>query len=230
MFGDKMTSERPFEYTIDRVRTRFSNPEIVESLKRFAKVHGVETFGMREYDAWDQHILSAERIRVRFHGWGKALQAAGLRAQRSSLDLKEMVSAFKACWRQHMSVPSRRQLEAYLEQNNFPFRWKSYMNVWGGLQSLAKLVVDVEGRRVSESMLYRRATAVNTRRPISLVEQTTFIICKPCALSVIKVKKMEKTSRSSSHTLNTNAPLRTTIGKRWQKKIFCKNPERNREV
>ena len=166
-----MNEEQTFNYTIDRVRTRFSKHEIVESLKEYAKVHG-KTPGMRDYNSWDGRLLSAERIRVTFGGWGKALHAAGLRAQRScKFDLREMVEAFKSCWRKHGSVPSKRQLETYLEQNNCPFRWISYMNVWGGLQALARRVVDFEKGHIPESALYQRRSQATIRRPISLKDR-----------------------------------------------------------
>lgn len=129
-----MKSENNYKFRIDRVRSKHSRTEIIDSLKEYAEIHNVETIGMREYDAWKKRILRAETIRVTFGSWGKALQAAGLRAERScNLDLKEMVIAFKDCWQQHNSVPSRKQLENYLAIHKYPFRWKSYMNVYGGL-------------------------------------------------------------------------------------------------
>jgi hypothetical protein len=164
-----MATDPNFEYTIDRMRTRFSKPEIAESLQRYAKTHGVETFGMRDYDKWDQHILSSARILVAFGSWGKALQAAGLRAERSyGLDLKEMVVAFKACWRQHGSAPSKRQLETYLDQHKYPFRWSSYKGVWGGLGCLATLIVKAEKGLISPNELHQRRSNQSIRHPISL--------------------------------------------------------------
>ena len=168
-----MKTDPTFEYVIDRVRTQFSKPEIVELLKCYANAHDVDTFGMREYDSWDQRLLSSETIRVTFGSWGKAMQAAGFRVERGRvLDLKEMVVAFKACWKQHGAVPSERQLETFLEQHHFPFRCKSYANVWGGFQRLAKLVVAVEKGTAPESELYQRALHKTTRRPISLRVRT----------------------------------------------------------
>jgi len=164
-----MKTDPIFEYVIDRIRTRFSKPEIVESLKHYAGAHGVDTFGMREYDSWDQRLLSSETIRGTFGSWGKAMQAAGFRVERGGvLDLKGMVVAFKACWKEHGAVPSERQLKTFLEQHKYPFRCKSYANVWGGFQRLARLVVSVENRTAPESELYQRAPHKTIRRPIPL--------------------------------------------------------------
>jgi hypothetical protein len=73
-----MKTDPKLEFNIDRVRTRFSKPEIAASLNRYAEVRGVQTFGMREYDAWDKRILSPETIRVTFNSWGKALMSGAV--------------------------------------------------------------------------------------------------------------------------------------------------------
>src|SRR3990167_8909802 len=120
-----------YKYKIDRQKTQCSKTEIVESLQKFHKICEKDTFGMREYDAWQNRIASSETIRRRFGAWGKALFAAGIRAERSCrLDLKEMVKHFKLCWQEHDSVPSYRQLKTYLSKNKLPFRIKSYQNVY----------------------------------------------------------------------------------------------------
>ena len=132
----------------------------MHNLKEYARTHGVSTFRMRDYDAWNKRIVKAQTISRTFHSWGRALQTAGLRSQRihriEPIDLKEMVKAFKACWRQHDSVPSHSQLEAYLEQHNCPFRWTSYHVAYGGHTILARMIEDVQGGRLPESALYKK--------------------------------------------------------------------------
>ncbi len=99
-----MNKNDNFEFKIDRIRSPYSKPEMVESLKLYAETHEIETFGMREYDAWENRLATSETIRLHFKGWGKALQEAGFRASRSNnLDLKEMIKAFKNCWRENQS-------------------------------------------------------------------------------------------------------------------------------
>jgi hypothetical protein len=117
------------EYTfrLDGLRTKHSKPEIIASLKRYADLHGVDTILSRQYDAWNERIVCTRTICDLFDSWGKALQAAGLRSRRTAkLELREMVDAFKACWKKHDAPPSRKQLEAYLEEHRYPFRWASY--------------------------------------------------------------------------------------------------------
>lgn len=172
-----MTSPDDYVYKIDRVRTRYSKPEIVASLKQYATEHAVDSIDMRDYNAWPKRILSAETIRVRFNGsWGKALQESGLRSQRGGkLDLRVMVTAFKACWREMDSVPSGRLLDAYLSKHNYPFRAKSFENIWGGFQRLAKLIVNVENGHAPEEALYERAPHKRIRRPITLRSRTAVL-------------------------------------------------------
>jgi hypothetical protein len=56
----------------------------------------VDTIRTREYDAWNDRLVSTRTICDIFGSWGKALQAAGLRSERTAkLQLREMVEAFK---------------------------------------------------------------------------------------------------------------------------------------
>ena len=189
-----MTSKNNYKFRIDRVRSKHSRAEIIESLKEYAEIHGVVTIGMREYDAWNKRILRAETIRATFDSWGKALQAAGLRAERScKLDLKEMVAAFKDCWRNHDSVPSRKQLENNLSIHNYPFRWISYMNVYGGLGNLAELIIKVQKGLLPESLLYQRYRKKPKSRSIPLKKSSSVLkrdnyTCVKCGASPQKDK------------------------------------------
>ena len=148
-----MSSDK-FQFKIDRVRSRFSKAELIASLKEFGSLNNVQTFGMRDYNKWNKRIVTADTIRVMFGSWGKALHAAGFRAVRSGkFDPKGMVAAFKDCWQQQQSVPSRKQPEEYLTRHNLPFRLKSYEKFYGGIGRLAELVVEVQEGRLLESFL-----------------------------------------------------------------------------
>ena len=166
-----MSSNEDYIFKIDKLKPKHSKVEIIGNLQEYARVHGVGTFRRRDYDAWNKRIVKAQTISRTFHSWGRALQAAGLRSERihriKPIDLKEMVTAFKACWRQHDSPPSRKQLEIYLEQHSYPFRWTSYHVAYGGHTVLARMIADVHAGRLPESALYQKVKHTHKRETIS---------------------------------------------------------------
>jgi len=150
-------SAEPFCSTIDEIRSRFSKAEIIASLKEYGRLHGKSSFGQQEYNNWKDKILASSNIRRHFGSWGKPLQAAGFRAQfTQKLDSRDMVTAFRDCWREHGSVPNRRRLGEHLEKHNYPFRTHAYKSFFGGLGRLAKLIEQVESGQLPESKLYER--------------------------------------------------------------------------
>lgn len=162
-------TEAPFRFEIDRVKTHASRAEIVASLREYGRLHQCETFGMREYDGWQKRLVTSDTIRRQFGSWAKALHEAGFRAVRGQkVDPAAMAEAFRACWKEQRSVPSLRQLEAFLERKKYPFRIKTYGTFFGGVGRLAKRIVQVQNGELSEADLLRRVERERpTRPPIS---------------------------------------------------------------
>lgn len=157
------------EYTfkLDGLRTKHSKPEIVASLRQYAEQHRVDSIRTREYDEWRDRLVSTRTICDIFGSWGKALQAAGLRGERTArLQFREMVEAFKACWKEHDAPLSRRQLEAFLEKHKYPFRWASYRSAYGGHMKLARMIIAVQEGRIPESNLYKRLRQTSDRESV----------------------------------------------------------------
>jgi hypothetical protein len=200
-------ADEPFQFSIDRIRSQFSKTEIVVSLKAYSRAHGMSSFGMRDYDAWGGRLTTSDTIRRHFGSWGKALQAAELRAVRGhKLDPRAMVAAFKECWEHNTSVPSVRQLEAFLEKGNFPFRYKSYLNFFGGLGQLAKLVVRVQQGELAESRLYeRRKSHAFLRRAIPLKTRTA--VLKRDGHQCIKCGASARTDKSTRLEVDHIVPV-----------------------
>jgi hypothetical protein len=164
-----------FHFKVDRVNTKHSKAEIIASLKKYGEQYSVTTFGMEEYNKWSKRIVCSGTIRNYFGSWGKALYAAGFRAQGCKLDPKEMVNAFKQCWREQQSVPSYGQLNDYLSRHNFPFRSRTYKDFFGGLGRLAQLIEKVEEGQLPESVLFQRIEREKKRRSISLKDRTAVL-------------------------------------------------------
>lgn len=148
--------DNEFKFEIDRVKSPFVKADLINSLKDYARIHNVDSFGMLDYDSWNKRIASAATISVHFGTWGKALQSADCRVVRGyKLDTKAMVNAFRECWQNHGSVPTQRHLEEFLHQQNYPFRTKSYGKIFGGLGALAKRIVAVQNGTLPEADLYK---------------------------------------------------------------------------
>lgn len=159
-------TETPFRFQIDRIKTHASRAEIVASLKEYGRLHQCETFGMREYDTWKKRLVTSDTIRRHFGSWAKALHEAGFRAVRGQkVDPAAMIDAFRACWKEQRSVPSLRQLKDFLERNKYPFRVKTYGTFFGGAGRLAKRIVQVQNRELSEADLLRRVERERPNRP-----------------------------------------------------------------
>lgn len=159
-----MTDE-PFRFEIDRVKTHASRAEILASLREYGRSTQCETFGMRDYDGWEKRLVTSDTIRRQFGSWARALHEAGFRAVRGQkADPAAMVEAFRACWKEQRSVPSLRQLEAFLDRKKYPFRVKTYGNYFGGVGRLAKQIVQVQNGELVETDLLRRFERERTRR------------------------------------------------------------------
>jgi hypothetical protein len=158
-----------YAFKLDGLGTgKHSKREIIESLKRYAELRGVDTIRTRQYDEWKNSPFSTRHIGRVFGSWGKALQAAGLRSVKAGkLEFREMVGAFKSCWKEHDAPPSRRQLEVYLEKHRYPFRWSSYRCAYGGHEELARMIVGVQEGRIPEANLFKRLRR-SSREPVSL--------------------------------------------------------------
>jgi hypothetical protein len=182
-----------FNFRIDRVRSQFSRSELEACLRKFAETTGTLSPAMRDFDKWPEKTATSDTFRRYYGSWGKALQAAGLRTIRGmKLDPQEMVRAFKACWKDCQAVPSQRQLAAYLERGDFPFRYKTYLKYFGGLGALAKRIIQVQSGELAESQLYaplnkRRIEARKIRLGVRhAVLKRDGYICRKCGASPLK--------------------------------------------
>ncbi len=179
-----------YKFKTSSKKPQFSKPDILNSLKRFAEITKYQSFGMRDYDAWSDRLVTSDTVVRYFGSWGTALKEIGVRAERGlKIDIKKMVDVFKECWKELDNIPSRKQLELYLSQHNYPFRWKSYINIFGSIGKLAQLIVEVQEGTKEEKELYKRQISRKTiREPISArlryqVLKRDGEKCKKCGIS-----------------------------------------------
>lgn len=137
--------------------TKLTRKEIVEALRRFAKIKYHQQFTMPEFDAWKDKPVHSGTVRRIFGCWSNAMKEAGLRPKyEGKLDVYEMVETFKKCWAENQSEPGRKHLEDYLRRNSSPYRWRSYKNYFGSLGRLAQRIVDYQDGKISKQQLYER--------------------------------------------------------------------------
>ncbi len=150
--------ERSYDFT-KHVRSgpKVTKREILESLQAFAREKTADTFTQKAYDRWPKRVLCSSQIGVRFAGWHKAMEAAGLVPKWTfSKDPTEMVEAFMDCWEEHDDCPTDRAFESYLKKHGSKYTLGHYRRHFGGLRRLAKRIADFHGKRISEEQLSER--------------------------------------------------------------------------
>jgi 5-methylcytosine-specific restriction endonuclease McrA len=131
--------------------------EIIESLQSFAREKQLRTFTQKAYDRWPKRVLCSSQIGVRFSGWHKAMEAAGLSPQWTfTKDPTEMVETYMDCWEEHDDAPTEKAFEAYLKKRGSKYTLGHYKRHFGGLRRLASRVVNYHDKRISESQLIER--------------------------------------------------------------------------
>lgn len=131
--------------------------EIIESLQAFAREKKAEKFTQKEYDRWPRRVLCSSQIAVRFSGWHKAMEAAGLSPQWTfTKNPTEMVETFMDCWEEHDDCPTDNAFSAHLKKNDSKYTINHYKRYFGGLRRLSARVIDFHGKRISEKQLLER--------------------------------------------------------------------------
>jgi hypothetical protein len=162
--------ERRYDFTAKPLRGPLrTKREIIDSLKQFARETKNINFTQRQYDRWPGRALCSRHIAHRFGSWANAMQEAGLSASWGiRKDLKEMVELFMDCWEEHSDAPTVRVLEDFMKRNGCAYNGNMYSRYFGGVNILAKRIVDFHLGKISESQLLERVKrARGQRRPIS---------------------------------------------------------------
>lgn len=158
--------ERAYDFS-RRVRSgpKVTKQEIIDSLTAFARERGAESFTQKAYDAWPKRVLCASQINVRFGGWAKAMERAGLAPQWNfSKDPTEMVELFLDCWEENDDCPTEKVFQKYLLKHDSKYGVQHYKRYFGGIRRLSKRVVEFHAKRISEKQLLERWERPRRRR------------------------------------------------------------------
>lgn len=162
--------QRTYDFTVKPlrgpVRTKL---EIIESLKQYARETKNKNFTQKQYDKWPRRALCSRHIAHRFGSWANAMREAGLSALwEIKDDLTEMVELFMDCWVEHGDAPTVRVLEGFMKRKGFAYSGNMYVRYFGGVNALAKRIVEFHSGKISEAQLLERIKRVRgPRRPIS---------------------------------------------------------------
>ena len=159
-----MKSEN-YVFKIDNIKaTEFSKSEIIIKLKGFFKINNYQFFTRREWDEWKNKPISSSQIYRLFGSWADALQKAGIRApRRGRRNIKQMIDLFKSAWKECDGVPTQKGLDNYLKKVYAPYTWKSYALYWGGIDRLAKRIVEHQEGKITYNELCAPFKSSNKR-------------------------------------------------------------------
>ncbi len=163
-----MQQEQTFIFRRDSTKaTKLSKAEIIADLRAYAEHRHKRSFTTREYDKWKKRRITSGSITKIFGTWTKAMQEAGLRPTRAwKRDVRDLVNAFKACWIEQKSEPTRQRLCAYLQRVNSPFTVKSFEHYFGSLGRLAQRIEMHQNEQISEEQLLERHNSSTSRKPL----------------------------------------------------------------
>ena len=51
-----------YKFKILSKKPQFTKPDILNSLKRFAEIMKYQSFGMRDYDAWSDRLVTSDTV------------------------------------------------------------------------------------------------------------------------------------------------------------------------
>jgi len=164
------TRRSQFVFRRDSLRNaKLTRTQIVEGLKKFARVKSHQPFTMKEFDSWKDKPVCASTVHKYFGSWTNAMKAAGLRPKLvMKLNVYDMVETFQRCWIENESEPTRKRFEDYLRRNASPYRWNSYRHYFGSLGRLAQRIVDYQEGKISKEQLLERHKASRRRTSVPL--------------------------------------------------------------
>lgn len=171
--------ERNYDFTTRPLRGPMrTKREIIDSLKEFSREIKNISFTQKQYDKWPRRVLCSAHIAERFGSWANAMQEAGLTPLwGGEKDLKEMVELFMDCWEEHGDAPTVRVLEDFLSKKGLTYTANMYVRYFGGVNTLAKKVVEFHLGRISERQLVQRVKRVrDSRRPISAALRKSILV------------------------------------------------------
>ena len=157
-----------FVYDINVRRSRLTDEQLLDGLRRFAAVwRKGRPFRRRDFENWKDRPFSAACVGQRFGSWGKALAKIGVRAAAAyTSDPGELVENLESVWRELRRPPGAFQL-----RRRGLYGAQAYIRRWGSVRRACELVAAHHRGEVAREELLRAGTggrAVRKKLPVEV--------------------------------------------------------------
>lgn len=154
-----------FKFDLDAKRVKFTDKELLSSLKEYADMVGGRYFLESEYDKWKDKKATAATISQRFGSWKKALQTLGIIGGKEfRYTPEELISNLEGIWKELGYPPGKRKIsELGLKISESP-----YKRIWGSVQSACEYIAKHHSGKISKEDLLKGAILTNARQLLPL--------------------------------------------------------------
>lgn len=145
-------------------RSRYSERELLASLREFARLVGWRRFTAREFHAWRGPRPGVNTVLKRFGSWRAALRKIGIRGVRArEYSAAELVERLELVWRKMGRAPGAAEL---VERGGLSIT--AYKRRWGSVRRACALVAGYHAGRVTRGELLRGEGAGPRRKGMAV--------------------------------------------------------------
>ncbi len=153
-------SDGAFVFDVDTPRVVVSDEVLLEGLRRYAAIHGLRPFRVRDFRAWKDRPFEPNTARRRFGTWRKALGLIGISAARASrYSAEELMTNLEEVWRRKGRRPMQGDLQRAKRGG-----YQAYCRRWGTLKRACQLLAAHKRGEVTREELLAAGPAVRRAR------------------------------------------------------------------
>ena len=156
-------NQRPdFSFDADAPMVRLSDRDILDGLRRFARLHGPGSFTTTQFDAWRAKPFTSPTVARRFGSWRAALSRIGIQAARPrTYSPEELIANLERVWRSLGRRPGAKALARRGRISKDP-----YQRLWGSVERAGRLLAAHHRGEVTRDQLLRAGPAKPRRTTI----------------------------------------------------------------
>lgn len=140
----------PFKFDLKASRTRFTDREILDGLRRFAATLNNRAFTAHQFNSWSDRPFNAMCASRRFGSWRAALLKIGVSGARGRYSPQDLITNLENVWREMGRPPGQRHLR---RRGNFSIG--PYRRHWGGVRTACERLAAYKAGTISHEELLR---------------------------------------------------------------------------